>query len=149
MYGITGNWLGTTHLAFAFAAIGSGTVIMLLRKGSRYHRWLGWSYAVAMAGLNASALFLYRLTGHFGPFHAAAIVSLATLILGIMPARRRFRGWIPVHARLMAWSYVGLLAAAAAEVMSRVPESPFWTMVALGTGAVLAAGWAVYHRYPS
>ena len=48
--------------------------------------------------------------------------------------------WRPLHAYWMAWSYVGLLAAAASEVTTRVPEASFWWMVVGSSGAVILAG---------
>ena len=42
-----------------------------------------------MVGLNVTALSIYRLTGVFGPFHWAALFSLATIVAGVVPVRRR------------------------------------------------------------
>ncbi len=141
--------LGTIHVGLAVAAMAAGLAVALAPKGTRTHRRLGWTYLVAMLGLNATALMIYRLFGGFGPFHLAALMSLAALAGGMVPARRRRpRGaWIRIHAYFMAWSYVGLLAAAAAEVLSRVPASPFWGMVGVATGIVFLAGNVVVNRY--
>ena len=64
---------------------------------------------------------LYRLTGAFGPFHALALISLAILVRGVVAVLRRRPGWLLTHYYSMAWSYIGLLAAACAAVVVRVP----------------------------
>lgn len=76
-----------------------------------------------MVGLNVTARFLFRLTGHFGPFHIAALVSLATVRTGagFAVVRRRRIGWPHGHAVMMSWSYTGLLAAAVSETATRLP----------------------------
>lgn len=136
--------IGWAHFAFAIAAIAVGGSVGLLRKATRAHVWLGRTYAVLMLGLNATAFMLYRLFGHFGPFHAAALVSLLTIVMGWLPARRRRPAkWIGLHALWMSWSYVGLLAAAAAETLSRVPDTPFWGMVVGASLAVVVLGGLV------
>jgi uncharacterized membrane protein len=44
-------------------------------KGSNLHEVLGYLYASALLATNVTAFGLYHLTGHFGLFHVAAIVS--------------------------------------------------------------------------
>jgi len=79
--------LGLVHLACAVVALGAGAGVLLLRKGTRRHRRLGWVYVAAMLGLNLTALLIYRLFGRFGPFHLAALLSLVTVLAGLLPAR--------------------------------------------------------------
>jgi hypothetical protein len=50
------------------------------------------------------------------------------------------------HAYWMSGSYVGLLAAAAAETLSRIPETPFWGMVIGASVAVALMGAIVIGR---
>jgi uncharacterized membrane protein len=99
-----------------------------------------------MLAVNLSALMLYRLTGHFGPFHAAALFSLLTVVAGVLPARGRGRGWLRRHAYWMAGSYVGLWAALAAEITTRVDGLPFWATAAWTSLAVFAAGATLVGR---
>lgn len=141
------HWTGVLHLTSAVSALVTGLVVTLLRKGSRRHRQWGWAYAISMLAVNVSALVIYRLLGVFGPFHAAAIFSLLTLVAGVVPARRRAnRGWLVRHAYWMAGSYVGLCAAAVAETATRTPYLPFWWMVVVSTVVVMAAGAALIAR---
>ncbi len=133
---------GALHVALALVALVSGLVMVVMRKGTLRHRKVGWVYAVSMLGLNATALLIYRLFGGFGPFHVAALVSLLTIIAGLIPAvrRRPRRKWLEHHAYWMTWSYVGLAAATVSEVTTRVPASPFWWMVFGSTLVVIAGG---------
>lgn len=113
--------LGIAHVTFALAAMSSGAVVMLRRKGTLSHKRLGYLYAFCMVGLNITALMIYRLFHSPGPFHALAVVSLSTLTAGLLPALRRRAGWLERHYRMMAWSYVGLCAAFLAEIAVRLP----------------------------
>jgi len=142
--------LGPVHFAAALVALAGGALVLWRRKGTAAHRRLGWTYVVAMLVLNVTALLIYRLTGRFGPFHVAALISLATLVAGIVPAwRRRPANWLDRHYFFMAYSYVGLLAAAVAETASRVavvqevaggPSPAFWITVAVVSAMVFVVG---------
>jgi uncharacterized membrane protein len=113
--------LGAAHLTAAIAALVFGAVVLLARKGTQDHRALGTAFIAAMVVVNVTALGIYRLTGAFGPFHALALVSLAILARGVTAVLRRRPGWLVTHYYCMGWSYIGLLAAAAAEVIARAP----------------------------
>lgn len=135
------NALGLFHTACALVALGSGAAVLLRRKGNRAHRRLGWVYVASMLLLNGTALMIYRLFGGFGPFHVAAVFSLATVIAGIIPPiRRKPANWVEHHYAWMTWSYVGLLAAAVSEVATRTPGFRFWWAVVVATFLVIAVG---------
>jgi uncharacterized membrane protein len=143
--------LGRVHFASALLALAAGAWVLWRPKGTATHRRVGWTYAVSMLVLNVTALLIYRLTGTFGPFHVAALASLGTLTAGIVPVwRRRPAGkWLEYHYFFMAYSYLGLIAAAVAETSSRVeaiqsfaggPTPAFWAIVALVSIAVMVVG---------
>jgi uncharacterized membrane protein len=133
--------LGVLHLGVALLALASGLVVCLSRKGTTWHTRWGWTYVIAMVAVNLTALSIYSLLGRFGPFHAAAIFSLLTIVLGVVPALRRAnRFWLLRHAYWMAGSYVGLWAAAVAETTTRTDLLPFWWMTALASLAVFVVG---------
>lgn len=140
--------LALLHIALACAALILGAFIFAMRKGTRRHRQVGYGYVIAMLATNLSALFIFRLSGHPGPFHLAALFSLATTAAGFVPAytRRPRDSWLARHYEFMAWSYVGLLAAAAAEATSRLPAAPFWGTVIGTSAAVIAAGGVLIVR---
>jgi uncharacterized membrane protein len=141
------NILGWFHVVCALVALGSGAVVLLRRKGTRSHRRIGWIYVSSMLALNVTALMIYRLFGGLGPFHVAAVVSLLTVIAGIIPAyRQKPANWLEHHYAWMTWSYVGLCAATVSEVATRVPGFRFWWAVMLGTFAVVGIGAALIRR---
>ena len=140
--------LGWIHTAAAVASLGLGAAGLLRGKGTRRHRRLGWTYVVAMVLLNATALAIYRLTGSFGPFHIAAVLSLASVTVGVIPAVRRTPAvtWVEHHYWWMTYSYLGLIAAAVAEVTTRLPGINFWWTVVLASLAVFAIGAPIIRR---
>jgi uncharacterized membrane protein len=136
------------HIGSAISALILGLGVVLVRKGTRLHKKLGYAYFFNMLGLNISALLIYQLTGHFGPFHSAALASLLTLTAGFVPAYLRLpRGrWLDLHYEFMNWSYVGLIAAGASEAATRIPSSPFWPAVFASMFAVFLAGGILIAR---
>jgi len=132
--------LGWIHTIFGLVALISGLIVVLQRKGTRWHRTIGHIYLSAMLSLNTTALFIYNLYGHFGPFHWLAIASLLTLIAGILPVLiRRPKGrWLERHAIFNSYSYIGLVAAFSAEITSRIPgtENSFGLIV-VGTSVLV------------
>jgi uncharacterized membrane protein len=156
---------GQVHLVSALAALVTGAAVLLGRKGTRRHRQLGWAYVASMLLLNVTALLIYRLFGRFGPFHAGAIFSLVSVVVGTLAAleARRARGRRdPVararalgrHYQWMTWSYVGLAAAAVSESATRIPAlrpGPgqglvFGVTVAVATLIVVVVGARLIRR---
>lgn len=130
------------HVTFAVLALAFGIGIFTTRRGTPNHRRLGYGYIASMAVMNAGALSLYARTGEFGPFHYAALISLATLAAGAIPAilRRPHAGWLAVHWEFMSWSFVGLVAAAIAEAAFRLPGVTYWPSIMAGTVLVFLVG---------
>ena len=127
MFGIDGlDPFGLVHASLGLASIVLGAVVVFRRKGGMMHRLIGLAYVLCMLLLNVTALLIYDLWGGFGPFHWLAILSLATTIAGFVPAwLGRPAGWLDIHARCMAWSYAGVVAALAAEIGARLPGVRF------------------------
>jgi uncharacterized membrane protein len=133
----------------ALAAMLFGAAVIFIRKGTRKHRWMGRSYVAMMLGLNGTALLNYELYGRFGPFHWMVLASLATVVAGFVPTLRKAPGWIYRHAYFMAWSYIGLMAAAVAEVASRVPGWSFGPSVFISSVVVIVVGvWVMRKTIP-
>ena len=143
--------LGQLHLSASIVALVAGAIVLIRRKGNASHRRIGWLYVASMVLMNGTALMIYRLTRTFGPFHIAALVSLGSLTAGIIPAWRRLpKGqWLDRHYSFMAYSYLGLTAAAVAETATRVPAikafgggptPAFWIAVAVASFVVFAFG---------
>ena len=148
MFGVPGlDPLGAAHSFFGVAALVLGLAVVFRRKGTHTHRRMGQAYVLAMLLLNVTALTIYDLYGRFGPFHVAALISLATIVAGYIAVykRRPQRAWVSVHAIFMAWSYVGLLAAFIAEIAVRVPGVRFGPGVMVTTVLVTAGGAILIH----
>lgn len=140
---------GLIHLLSALLAMLAGGVVLLSHKGGRWHRQVGYLYVGAMLVVNATAFTIFRVTGHFGPFHWLALVSLASLAGGMVPAlaRGRIRGWLYWHYYFMSWSVVGLYAAFWAETFTRLlPMHVFWPVVVGATAATTAVGARLIRR---
>ncbi|MCW1970955.1 MAG: DUF2306 domain-containing protein [Anaerolineae bacterium] len=145
--------LGLFHTAMGVIALISGLLVYLKPQGTATHRRIGYVYVLSMVLLNVTALMIYRLFGGFGPFHVLAIISLITLLRGIVPAyRKRPAGqWLTQHYLGMSWSYVGLWAATAAEIASRGPwvtgRGPaFGISVFVASAVIIAIGAIVINR---
>jgi uncharacterized membrane protein len=140
------SWLGSIHTSMAMAALLFGAFVFPMTKGTRLHKVLGYLYAATLLATNVTAFGLYHLTGHFGMFHAAAIVSFLTLIAALIPVitRRPRKSWLTLHYKYTSWSYVGLLAAAVSEAAVRLPHAPFWPAVAVGSAIFFGlGGWLI------
>ena len=149
MFGIRGlDAFGLAHAAIGIVALVLGLAVVVLRKGTALHRKIGITYLIAMSMLNLTALWIFDLTGRFGPFHVAALISLATLLAGYVPLVRRHKvtDWIAVHGTFMSWSYVGLIAAFISELATRVPGLGFTpTVVGVSTAITVGCGALVIH----
>ena len=63
--------------------------------------------------------------------------------------RKPARAWLERHAQFMSWSYAGLLAAAAAEGLTRMPGFGFWwVVVAVSFAVIVAGGFVIGHFEP-
>lgn len=156
--------IGTVHFTFSLLAVALGAVVLLLDKGTRWHRTWGHGYAWSMAGVVTTSFAMYDLTGRLTPFHFAALVAGGTVAAGLWTvlARRPKKHWIAVHATWMAWSYAGLCAALVAETLTRfvMPAVEhrlerqalwpvFWSLVAVGSLAAIGTGaWLIRRRLP-
>ncbi len=142
------DWLGQGHFYTAILAMTTGGVVVFRRKGTRFHRWCGRTYLASMLAVNISALSIYDLWGYFGPFHAAAVFSLFTVLMGVAAVWRRkpTHDWKAAHAYWMSWSYVGLLAAAVSETSTRYLNFDFGWTVAAATSLVVFVGAVVINR---
>jgi len=139
--------VGLIHLVVAILAIVAGTLVVLARKGTRVHRWLGRAYVGLMIAVNATAFLIYELFGSVGLFHWMALASLLTVLVGFVAVRSRSPGWKVRHAYFMSGSFVGLIAALAAEILTRTPLLPFFGAVAVASISVICLGVLLMFRY--
>ncbi|GGZ96679.1 hypothetical protein GCM10008090_01140 [Arenicella chitinivorans] len=141
--------IGFVHTVCAVIAILIGALVILLTKGTKQHKMLGYAYFAAMISMNVTALFTKSIYS-FGPFHWMAIGSMTLVTAGILvPVLfRRSQNWLKIHYDFMLWSYVGLIAAMFSEVAVRVPAvgtvigggSLFWSLVISSSIATFIIG---------
>ncbi len=139
---MTQQFFGNIHLISAISALIFGTCVLAKRKGNRLHRILGYAYVCSMVVMLGTSFLTYRLYGHFGLFHYMSVAATLTLMGGMIPLWikkpvNKYRFW---HFQFMYWSVIGLYMALAAEVFTRIPNSPFLSMVIIASTGVYILG---------
>ena len=101
------------HTALALAAVILTIVIFSLKKGSRYHRILGWTWVIAMAVVALSSFWIntIKLVGPFSPIHLLSLFVLCSLISAVTAARTHR---VADHKRAMQGLAFGALLIAGA-----------------------------------
>lgn len=142
---------GLFHVIMALVAMITGTIVIIKSKGTRLHVAIGYTYFFSMLTMNLSSFMLYGLLGHFGPFHVAAIISLLTLLGGMIPIffRKKITAWQRVHGTFMYYSVVGLYAAFFSEILTRIPGQSFSGMVILASVGVTIMGVILFNKLKS
>ena len=143
------NSIGLVHLVASCLALLFGTFVIVSTKGTKLHKRVGYAYAASMLVLLVTAFMIYRVFGGFGLFHVMAIVSSATLIAGMVPVmiKKPVGGWFQLHFNFMYWSVIGLYAAFAAEIFTRIPSTRFFWMVFIATFLIVGVGSFLFSRY--
>lgn len=137
--------ISVLHVCLALLSVGTGTWLLLTKKGTRQHRRVGYVYTLCMVGVCLTAFRLYYLFGHFGIVHVGALASLLLLTGGIGVAIQRPVNWLTWHHWCMSASVTGLYAAGIVESTYRMfPANYFW-FVCLGlSGMVFGTGaWLI------
>lgn len=142
MYDFVKSSLGWFHLSTAIIAMIAGAFVLATRKGTKRHKQIGYLYVFSMLLVCGSAMGIYRLTGTFGIFHITAVVGFLTLTGGMTPMLMKNieRKYKAVHFWFMYYSVLGLYAAFASELIVRIPDKPFYTMVGIATGSIFLIG---------
>ena len=139
---LVGDTNGLIHLIASIIALITGSLVLIMKKGTKRHKQIGYVYVVSMGILILTAFMIYRLFGGWGIFHYTTVVSLMTVGLGMIPiwTKKPAKKWKYLHFSFMYWSVIGLYAAFAAEVLTRIPETPFFGMVGIATGIIMIIG---------
>ena len=138
---------GLIHLWCSVLALVAGTAVLGATKGTATHKRIGYVYCFAILGVNITAFMIYRLFGSFGIFHWMAVLSLLTLLAGMLPMLlKKPKSYVSLHFSFMYWSVMGLYAAFVAETMVRIPEvviesgipnATFYNMTGIAIGIVM------------
>jgi uncharacterized membrane protein len=97
------------HIGGALAALGLGSTVPVMRKGTRVHRRIGWFWVCAMFFAAITSIWITGIRpGQFSPIHLLSILTLVTLPYAIWSRRV---GRISSHRAAMISLYVSLVAA--------------------------------------
>jgi uncharacterized membrane protein len=146
---LIGDHYGLVHLIAGILAVILGGAVLLLKKGSKLHKQIGYAYCVSMVVLIVTSFMIYRLFHGFGVFHFFSIVATFSLAMGMVPMfkRQRTPADYETHFTRMYFSVVGLYAAFAAESFVRIPSlGTFWQVVAWSFVLVLAVSMYVFFK---
>ena len=133
MHTLVGDNIGLTHLISGLFALVFGGGVLILKKGTTIHKRVGYLYVASMTVMIGTSFGIYRLFGKFGVFHFLSLVSIFSLLAGMLPMLKKVRTPLDLetHFKRMYWSVVGLYAAFAAESFVRIPKfGSFWAAVA-------------------
>lgn len=157
---------GLVHLILSMLSLVFGTMVLIKRKGTAPHKTIGYAYSLSMLGVIGSAFMIYHLYGKFGIFHWMALLSLFTLLAGMVPMfLKKPKNYIGLHFNFMYWSVFGLYGAFVAETLVRLPRiiiedgapnAMFYNMlgvgvaITMGVGAYISAkkkkAWSAFER---
>lgn len=149
MQTLIGDNFGLVHLISGILAVIFGGAVLVLKKGSRLHKRIGYAYCASMLVLIVTSFMIYRLFNGFGVFHFFSIVAIFSLTMGMVPMLKRQRtpADYETHFTRMYFSVVGLYAAFAAESFVRIPRlGSFWQVVAWSFVLVLAVSMYVFFK---
>jgi uncharacterized membrane protein len=104
------------HLVSAVASMIVAATIFLNRKGTAFHRTLGWAFVVFLSATAISAIFIRRTEGvpniaGFTPIHIFVVLTAIGLPAALVRIRR---GDVKGHARAMRNLVFGALVIAGA-----------------------------------
>ncbi len=138
---------GLFHTITAVLAMVFGAIVLFNNKGAKRHKRLGYLYIIHMILLNVSAFGIYTFGG-FSVFHGLALISMATVLAGMVPAiRKKNDNGFAYHFYFMSWSVVGLYCAFWAEIGVRFFEMKyFWWVVAFATMFTAFTGARIIKR---
>lgn len=120
------SWLIAAHAFVAVVALPLGVYQLLRRpRGDRVHRRVGRSWVAAMIFVAVSSFAIRDLRdGQLSLLHILSVVTLVTVTLGVVHARR---GNVDAHRGMMRGSFFGLVGAFVGAVA--VPDRTIPTFV--------------------
>jgi uncharacterized membrane protein len=149
---ITHSATGVLHLVSSVIAMLLGAYMLWADKGTSNHKKIGYLYCMSMLSVNITAFGIYHLWGKFGVFHGFALLSLFTLLSGMVPILVRYNARsIGLHLSFMYWSVIGLYCAFVSEVLVRLPipflKGQMSAAVFIGTFGVMFLGALAFKKH--
>ncbi len=100
------------HVMAAVTALLVGLIILFRKKGTGFHKTLGWTWVLAMGTTAVSSLFITGLNGNFYSFiHLLSGWTIIGLPMAVYAIRR---GQVVTHKKAMTGMFVGGLLVAGA-----------------------------------
>lgn len=91
------------HLAATLAALVLGMAMLIRRKGTGWHKRLGWLWVLLMLTAAVSSFWITGLNaGRFSPIHALSVLVLVAVPAAIYAIRH---GRVQTHRRAMMMLY--------------------------------------------
>jgi uncharacterized membrane protein len=113
------------HVAAAVCALLIGAVIILLPKGTGFHRTLGWSWVASMIVVAVTSIVMIAdMRGGINPLHVFTAITALSLWAALTGIRR---GDVRRHAGSMVGLYVGGLVVAG--LFAFIPGRMMWEAV--------------------
>src|SRR5690349_13386720 len=109
---------GAFHVVMAITGLFTGAYLLLMAKGTKLHKSIGYVFSGALLIVNVSALFIYDFNdGKPSAFHYLIIISMLCLFYGLYPMFKKpfIPGRIKRHLIGMTGAALGLWAAGATE----------------------------------
>lgn len=141
------------HAWTAIVALGLGVYMMLRRKGTVAHRWVGRFWLVIMLVTVVSSFFIHdlRTWGPWSPIHILSLITLILLLRAYQAIRQRK---VMQHAELMKSAFYNALLLATfftflpGRIMHDVvfgpsvasdidPAMPLWAWIVIGVALVV------------
>jgi uncharacterized membrane protein len=147
------HWEGiaaTGHVLAAVTAIVVGAVVLYRPKGVGIHRLVGSAYILSLVVVDIAALAVHR-EATFGVFHVLAVLSLLTIVVGVLPLVLGSRSPVAVsnHAYCMTWSYAGLIAAGSGQLAAGLLSGQgSWAVPAVISAVLAFSGLLIFLRVP-
>lgn len=135
------NVYGLLHVVTASIAVLCACIILFSKKGTVFHKRVGYTYVICILILNISSFGVMEFfKGKPGPFHMGAIVSLIFTTLGIIPVmRKKGKNYLQRHYVYISGSLIGLFAAFFVEAVFRSFHSALLIIVStIGISAIVA-----------
>lgn len=116
------------HVAAVVAAICATLLLVIYKKGTTTHRWLGKTATAALVLTALSSFFILELNnGRFSHIHLLSVVTLFGLASGLRSARR---GNHKAHARTMV--AIAILGLGVAGAFTFLPGRLMWRIFIAG-----------------
>ena len=101
------------HALAALISLAAGLTVLVMRKGTARHRFVGWVFVAGMSVTAVSSAFITS-NGHFSAIHLLSVLTIVTLPRAIILRRR---GNIAGHRAAMLGLFTGLAVAGAFTLM--------------------------------